>query len=168
MNSASPLETARQVAVDLLEPGDFEGTAYDDITRAAAEICQASFAVISVVDGEQLLFKTRFGTELAKRPRELSFCAHAVMDPEHVMIVEDARKDERFATNPNVVGNPKIRFYAGVPLIYERQPIGTLCVFDNEPHPLESSQVEELRFLAKQVMATLEARRRSPPTAASL
>lgn len=166
MRPAETRERTRQSVVDSLAPDDFEGTAYDDLTRMAAKVCQASVAVISIVDGEHLLFKSRVGTDVANRPRELSFCGHAVNDAEHVTIVEDASKDERFATNPNVVGDPKVRFYAGVPLIYESQPIGTLCVFDTEPRSLELAQVEELRFLAQQVMATLEELRRGRRPAA--
>lgn len=160
MNSPSLLESARQSAVDALEPDDFEGTAYDDITRMAAEVCQAPVAVITVIDGGLQLFRSRIGTDVSERPRELTFCTHALMDPEHITIVEDASKDERFATNPVVVEAPKIRFYAGMPLLYQGHAVGTLCVFDVKPRRLGPGQVEELRFLAKQVMATLEERRR--------
>lgn len=152
-------EALRQAAVDLLEPHDFEGTAYDDITRAAAEICQAPVALITVIDGPHQLFKSRLGTELMQRPRELSFCVHALDDPERIMIVEDAARDARFAANPVVAESPHIRFYAGVPLIFHGQAVGTLCVFDVKPRILEPEQIRELGFLARQVMATLERHR---------
>lgn len=152
--------------VDSLAPDDFEGTAYDDLIRMAAEICQASAAAITVIDGEQVLFRSRVGIDMTERPREPTFCAHAIQDPEHVTIVEDAAKDERFTELPVVVGDPKIRFYAGVPLTFKGQAIGTLGVFDIEPRSLAPGQVEELRFLAQQVMATLEERRRGRRPAA--
>ncbi len=151
-------ERLRQAAVSSLAPEDFEGTAYDDITRRAAELCAAPMAVITVSDGEQQLFRSRVGTAITNRPRELAFCAHALQDPERITIVEDASQDARFSANPVVTDAPKIRFYAGVPLIYREQPVGTLCVFDVKPRTLGPDQVNELWFLAKQVMETLEAR----------
>ena len=106
-------------------------------------------------------FRSRIGTDITSRPRELTFCTHTLQDPERITIVEDASLDPRFSTNPAVTDAPKIRFYAGVPLIYRQQAIGTLCVFDVKPRTLEASQVEELGFLAAQVMTTLEARQAS-------
>ncbi len=158
MPEAKEREKLRQAAVASLAPDDFEGTVYDDITRRAAELCAAPVAVITVMDGEQQLFRSRVGTEITDRPRELTFCTHALQDPERITIVEDASRDARFSANPVVTDAPGIRFYAGVPLIYRQQPVGTLCVFDVKPRTLEPAQVSELCFLAKQVMETLEAR----------
>lgn len=161
MTSTLEKERLRQVAVDALAADDFEGIAYDDITRRAAEICSAPVAAITVINSEVQLFRSRIGTDITSRPRELTFCTHALQDQEHITIVEDASQDPRFAANPVVAASPNIRFYAGVPLIYRRQAIGTLCVFDVKPRTLTSAQINELGFLAKQVMATLEARRAS-------
>jgi len=72
----------RQAAVDLLGPDDFEGTAYDDITRRAAELCAGPVAVITIIDGNNQLFRSRVGTEHMSRPRELTFCTHALRDRE--------------------------------------------------------------------------------------
>jgi GAF domain-containing protein len=151
-------ERLRQAAVDLLTADDFEGTAYDDITRRAAELCAAPVAIITVIDGNHQLFRSRVGTELMSRPRELTFCTHALRDPGRITVVEDASKDARFAANPVVVDAPHIRFYAGVPLMYHGQAVGTLCVFDVKPRTLQTQQLEELLFLATQVMETLQAR----------
>lgn len=158
MLEAQERERLRQAAVDSLEPDDFEGVAFDDITRRAAEICAAPVAVITVIDGEHQLFRSRVGTDITTRPRELTFCTHAVKDPGRITVVEDASQDARFSANPVVADAPGIRFYAGVPLIYRQQAIGTLCVFDVKPRTLDPEQLEELRFLAKQVMEALEAR----------
>ena len=154
-------EELRQIAVDALEAGDFEGVAYDDITRRAAEICAAPVAVITIISGEVQLFRSRIGTDITSRPRELTFCTHALRDPERITIVEDASKDSRFAANPVVTDPPHIRFYAGVPLVYRQQAVGTLCVFDVKPRVLTPDQIHELGFLAKQVMTTLESRQAS-------
>jgi len=152
-------ERLRQAAVDLLAADDFEGTAYDDITRRASELCAAPVAVIAVIDGNNQLFRSRVGTDLMSRPRALTFCTHALRNPEQVTVIEDASKDPRFATNPVVADAPHIRFYAGVPLMYHGQAIGTLCVLDVKPRTLQAKQLDELRFLATQVMETLQARR---------
>lgn len=156
-------ERLRQAAVDSLLADDFEGVAYDDITRRAAEICAAPVAAITVISGEVQLFRSRIGTDITARPRELTFCTHALQDPEHITVVEDASRDPRFAANPVVTDAPRIRFYAGVPLIYRQQAIGTLCVFDVKPRTLGPEQIEELGFLAKQVMTALEARQAGRP-----
>jgi GAF domain-containing protein len=158
MTEAQERERRRQAAVDALEADAFEGVAYDDITRRAAEICAVPVAVITVISGQTQLFRSRVGTDLVSRPRELTFCTQALQDPEQITIVEDAAKDPRFAANPVVTDPPKIRFYAGVPLIFRGQPIGTLCVFDVKPRALTPAQIDELGFLARQVMTTLETR----------
>ena len=157
------LERVRLAAVECLDLGDLEGTAYDAIIGIAARVCEAPIAVISVVGRSRELFKSRTGTELTEWPRALSFCTHAIKDPERVTIIEDTTQDERFVNNPAVTGYPHIRFYAGVPLIFQRQAIGTICVFDTKPRMLDLGQVAELRFLAKRVIETLTERRRGGP-----
>ena len=78
------------------------------------------------------------------------------------MVINDATRDERFATNPLVTGDPNIRFYAGAPLVSAGgQALGTLCVIDTQPRELDAKQVETLQFLARQVMEKLEERRRA-------
>ena len=157
------LERVRLAAVECLDPGDLEGTAYDAIVAIAAKVCQAPIAVISVVVHSHVLFKSRTGTEVTEWPRALSFCTHAIKDPERVTLVEDATREERFANNPAVTGDPHIRFYAGVPLIFQRQAIGAICVFDTKPRTLGLGQIGELRFLSQRVMETLAERRCGRP-----
>lgn len=158
MLSTQDRERLRQIAVDALQADDFEGVAYDDITRRDAQLCSAPVAVITVISGDVQLFRSRIGTDITSRSRELTFCTHALQDPERITIVEDATQDSRFAGNPVVTSPPNIRFYAGVPLIYRQQAVGTLCVFDVKPRTLTAVQIDELCFLAKQVMDTLDAR----------
>ncbi|MEP7056613.1 MAG: GAF domain-containing protein [Caldimonas sp.] len=159
MSDTQLLEKARQAIVDGLALDEFEGTAYEDLVRRAAELCGSAYAVISVVDGDRLWFKSRSGIDLTERPRTSSFCDHAIGDAEHVTVVEDAAIDARFSSNPNVTGAPHIRFYVGVPLIFHGHPIGTLCAFDPLPRTVDADQLSELRFLADQVMLTLDLRR---------
>ena len=124
--------------------------AYDDITRAAAEVCEVPIALISLVDDHRQWFKSRLGLQAEQTPSEDSFCSEAIKDPTDTMIVRG---------NALVLGDPNIRFYAGVPLVTGAGvPVGTICVIDNKPRELTDEQVERLQFFAKQVVNMLEAR----------
>lgn len=133
----------------------------DDITLLASYICQAPIALISLIDTDRQWFKARVGMDLTQTPRDVAFCAHAILQPD-LFIVPDAWADQRFADNPLVTGEPRIRFYAGVPLINaDGHALGTLCAIDRVPRTLTSDQAAALAALSRQVMALLEHRRTS-------
>ena len=133
---------------------------YDDIVRIAAAVCRAPTATISLVDAGRQWFKARVGLDVAETPREISFCAHAILDPQDPLIVEDAAADPRFSDNPLVTENG-FRFYAGAPIEADGMPVGTVCVLDREPRSLTQQQVETLQALARQVARMIELRRAS-------
>jgi GAF domain-containing protein len=134
---------------------------FDDLTELAARICEAPIALISLVDDKRQWFKSRVGTTLQETSRDVSFCGHAIRQP-GLFIVPDATKDERFSHNPLVTSDPKIRFYAGAPLITpDGYALGTLCVIDKVPRDLRSDQKQALTILARHVVSQLELRRRS-------
>ena len=134
---------------------------FDDFTKLAALICDAPISLISLVDEDRQWFKSKVGVSLNETNRDVSMCAHAILQKD-ILIVPDATKDKRFYDNPLVIAAPKIRFYAGAPLISpEGQALGTLCVIDKKPRQLTSVQQEALRVLARLVMTQLNFRRQS-------
>lgn len=134
--------------------------AFDDLTALAAQICQVEIALVTLVDRQRQWFKSRVGLNLTETPREQSFCAHAICEPENLMIVPDATQDPRFARNPLVTAGPSIRFYAGAPLLTTKgYPLGTLCVIDRKPRQLDAAQLRALRILGRQASYLLELRR---------
>jgi len=134
--------------------------AFDDLTRIAAHICQTPIVLVSLVDGERQWFKSRIGMEDTETSREVSFCAHAILDQHHVMTVPDATQDPRFADNPLVTGDFNLRFYAGAPLVSSTgHAVGALCVIDHVSRQLSEAQRDALEVLGRQIVAQMELRR---------
>jgi len=132
---------------------------FDDLTELAARICEAPIALISLVDENRQWFKSKVGLTISETSRDISFCARAIQQ-DGLFIIPDATKDARFANNPLVTSDPKIRFYAGAPLITpDGHAIGTLCVIDKVPRELRNEQQQALLVLARHVMTQLELRR---------
>jgi PAS domain S-box-containing protein len=133
---------------------------FDALTRIAATLFDAPVALISLVDAERQWFKSRIGVEAAETPRAIAFCAHAIERPDQVMVVHDATRDERFADNPMVLQAPRIRFYAGAPLVTSwGHAIGTICVVDTVPRKADARRLEALKLLAREVVERMEADR---------
>jgi GAF domain-containing protein len=133
--------------------------AFDDLTLLASFVCKTPIALISLIDEDRQWFKSKVGMTATQSPRDIAFCSVAIQQSE-VMVVPDTLKDERFRNNPFVVSEPKIRFYAGAPLINEEgYALGTLCVVDKTPREMEPEQKEALQALSRLVLAKLEFRR---------
>lgn len=134
---------------------------FDSIVREAAISLGTSIALVSLLDEHRQWFKAKVGLSTSETPLSMSFCTHAVQQ-DGVFEVPDATRDDRFADNPLVTGDPNIRFYAGVPL---RTPggsrIGTICVIDKRPRAgLSAAEKDHLEALAQRVMMLLEDRKK--------
>ena len=134
---------------------------FDELTQLAALICAAPISLISLIDEQRQWFKSKVGLSVRETSRDISFCAHALLQ-DGLFIVPDATRDPRFASNPLVTSDPNIRFYAGAPLVTtDGHRLGTLCVIDKVPRELNEDQKSALRLLGRHVVSLLELRRRS-------
>jgi diguanylate cyclase (GGDEF)-like protein len=128
---------------------------FDRLTRIAKRLFGVPIALVSFVDINRQWSKSSQGIELAETPRDISFCGHAILGDD-IFIIPDTLLDDRFLDNPLVINEPKIRFYAGVPLIISSEiRVGTLCLIDREPRILSEEDQELLRDLGQMAVQDL-------------
>lgn len=134
---------------------------FDELRELAAQICNCPVSLITLIDKDRQWFKSKQNIDETETPRDVAFCAHAILDNE-VMIVEDAAKDTRFFDNPLVTGPLHVRFYAGAPIVSPAgHNLGTICVIDQQPRVLTKEQERALTILSNQVTKLLELRLKS-------
>lgn len=145
-------ETTRLRSLQSLRILDTEAEErYDRITRMAKRLFGVEICLVSLVDADRQWFKSKQGLDACETSREISFCGHAILEPD-VLIVSDALEDERFADNPLVTDAPFIRFYAGCPISDPNgYRVGTLCLIDSAPRAMAPDEVETLRDMAAMV-----------------
>lgn len=132
---------------------------FDDLAALASYICGTPIALVSLVDSDRQWFKAKVGMDANETPRDISFCGHTILAGD-TLVVEDALADSRFADNPLVTSDPKIRFYAGAKLTTsDGHALGSLCVIDRVPRRLTAAQKEALEALSRQVVAQMEYKR---------
>ncbi len=130
----------------------------DGIVDIARTLYAVPIALISLVDRDRQWFKACVGLPVRETPREVAFCSHAIREDDY-LLVTDAAADPRFSENPLVVGEPRIRFYAGIPLrVSSGHALGTLCIIDRSPRVMSAEQLAPLRTLARQIEVHLELR----------
>lgn len=155
INEAARLAALQKYAILDSEPEQ----AFDDLTLLASYVCDTPVALISLVDENRQWFKSKVGVSISETSRDVAFCATAIMQTD-VFVVPDTLQDERFRNNPLVISEPRIRFYAGAPLINEEgYALGALCVIDQKPRNFRPDQKEALKALSRLVLAQLEFRR---------
>lgn len=132
---------------------------FDRLTRIARRLFRVPIALVSLVDENRQWFKSSAGLNVTETGRDISFCGHAILDDDP-LIVPDATLDPRFADNPLVVAEPCIRFYAGCPLRAPNgQRLGTLCVIGSEPRELDAEDLQilqDLALMAEREMASVQ------------
>ena len=129
---------------------------FDRYTEVACSTFDVPIALVTFVDDDRQWFKSHAGLGVTETPRDESMCAHAILGAD-VFVITDALRDDRFADNPNVAHDPRLRFYAGVPLtLPDGHRVGTLCIMDHRPRVLDDEQVERLRELGRMVEAELQ------------
>ncbi|MEI6947581.1 ATP-binding protein [Paraflavisolibacter sp. H34] len=129
---------------------------FDHLAELASLICGCDISLVSLVDADRQWFKARKGISIAETPRQVSFCAHTILQDD-VFVVEDATSDERFSGNPHVTGGIQVRFYAGAPIVSENgYNLGTVCVIDSKPRKLTQTQREALAKLSRQAAILLQ------------
>jgi len=153
-------EAERQRELDTFQLLDTAADeSFDNLVALAAEICETPISTVTLIDNDRQWFKSKLGIDSEQTPREQAFCAHAILNPNELMVVADAASDPRFSDNPLVTGDPNIRFYAGAPLVSKGLGLGTLCVIDRHPRTLRASQERALRALALQATQLMELNR---------
>jgi GAF domain-containing protein len=154
-NDAARVSALQKYAILDSEPEQ----AFDDLTQLASYVCKTPIALISLIDEDRQWFKSKVGISATETSRDIAFCSTAIQQPD-VLVVPDTLQDERFRTNPLVISEPNIRFYAGAPLINEDgYALGTLCVVDRTPRNLAPEQEAALKALSRLVLMQLEFRR---------
>ncbi len=152
-NEEQRLATLR--SIDILDTDPEER--FDRLTRLAKRVFDVPIAMVSLVDENRQWFKSKIGLDRCETERDISFCGHAILG-DGPFIIDDTLRDERFADNPLVIGEPGIRFYAGMPLRYVNgAKLGTLCIIDREPRSLDDEDLAMFRDLADMAESELSA-----------
>ena len=130
---------------------------FDRLTRLAKRLFGVPIALVSLVDANRQWFKSCEGLNVKETPRDVSFCGHAILRDD-ILMIPDAMLDERFHDNPLVTEEPHIRFYAGCPLrVANGSKLGTLCLLDVKARELDDEERELLRDLARMAEQELAA-----------
>ncbi|WP_438752527.1 sensor histidine kinase [Pararhizobium sp. O133] len=142
--SAGRLGVLHSIVPDMAE----QDTDFVEFAAIAAGLFDVPIALVTLMDARDQWFKAAIGTDEKRAPSRDSFCAHTIADGE-ALVVADVQADSRFSGHPRATGAPFLRFYAGVPLLVDEQPIGTLCVFDVKPRQPTPDLVAQLQRLAR-------------------
>ena len=130
---------------------------FDALTRLAAKVCATPVAVVSLIDGDRLWFKSVHGIGTRTMASHNSFCCEAA-NSGRLLEVPDPRTDPRFAEHPLVIGQFGLRYHAGAPIMHNGIGVGTVCVLDYVPRRMEKRALDSLCEMASIAAAMLKAR----------
>lgn len=131
---------------------------FDELVQLAARLCGTPIALLTFVTTDRQWFKARRGLDIVETDRESAFCSHTILGRD-TLIIEDAAHDPRFERNRFVTEDPKIRFYAGTPILFSgRSAVGSLCVIDRVPRQLTDDEIANLELIGRQVEHLLRSR----------
>lgn len=159
----APLHTDEKARIEVLKSYHIDPSKqkdFDELTELACKLTDVPKSLISIVDKDEVWFKSQHGLQLNSSPRELSFCSHAINSNQEVFLIEDTRKEPEFADHPFVKAADPLIFYAGVPLKDGNGlPYGTICVLDNVPHKFTDEQRKNLLMVADLAQRQFELKR---------
>jgi len=122
---------------------------FDRLVELASGVFNVPIAYVALVDSDRQWFKAKCGLTVDQTGREISFCGHAILQDEP-LVIPDATLDERFRDNPLVVDEPNLRFYAGCPLRgASGYKVGTFCLAGTQPRSLDETELKRFRQLAE-------------------
>ena len=131
---------------------------FDRHVRIAAAAFDAPIALVSLIDRERQWYKAHYGFDFSETSRDMGFCSHAILQNEP-LVINDALRDDRFAENPVVIGDPHVRFYAGIPLhAADGARVGAFCIVDHKPRSLNAAQLGMLKDIARLIEEELKPR----------
>ena len=133
-----------------------QDASFNGIVELAAQIADCPIALISFVDKDKQWFKAKKGIEECETSRDVSFCAHTIIEDD-IFIVENALEDDRFFDNPLVTGTVQLRFYAGTPIYSSNgHKLGSICLIDHKPRVLNTEVINFLKILSNQITQLLD------------
>jgi diguanylate cyclase (GGDEF)-like protein/PAS domain S-box-containing protein len=131
---------------------------FDELVELAAAICEVPISLLSFLDDKRQWYKAAIGMCEPQLPLERTFCQYTILQDD-LLLVEDTRQDPLFVNHPSVVGDPSVRFYAGISIkTSDGYPVGTICVADYIPRQMSPTQIQTLKVLARQANARIELR----------
>ncbi len=133
---------------------------FDEITKLASQVCDVPFAIIELLGENCSWIKSVAGDlPLAGLACHNAF-SRMVVDTAEPLEIADAPHDLRFHHDPLVTGHPRIRFYAGVPLLAANgHVLGALSVVHTQANVLTPAQRAGLHQLSDVVARLFESRR---------
>ena len=132
----------------------------DDVLSKFTDLVSKTLGVpssfISVLDDDFQYIKAAHNFNVGETLRADSLCQY-VVEGDQPLVVPDTQLDACFAVNPFVVGEPFVRFYAGVPLkSREGLVLGTLCVVDGKPQSFSAEKLATMTLLSQLVISFLK------------